>query len=111
MNIMSDIFKQYDSDLLRPDLFQTFQTYFAERQGSDFLLKRHNDPGMKAMVVIRVLEAQEQYVVVETLDAERNPLYRTSITYSALIDHDNSQRETCYEIQKLFNQASLVKDT
>lgn len=110
MNILTDVLKQYNSELLRPDLFQTFQQYFAKRVGLDFLLKRHNDPGMKAMAIIRVLEARELYVVVEVLDTARNPAYRTSITYSALIDQDNSQRETTYEIQKLFNQASVVKD-
>lgn len=96
--------------MMKTDIYTYIQQIFEKNTGNLFLLNRHTDPGMKNKVLIRVLRAYPKHVLVEVLDSQKKPLYQTSITYSPLLDRDNSGQHYAYEIFQVFTSISVIKD-
>ena len=110
MNIMIDILSRYQKNPLHADFFFFLRNYFSAHEGLVFLLKRNGDPSMKMSVNVRILKSYSRHVVVETLNKNGSPVYRSSISYAALLDDDNSQRLHEYELQKSFAyNVSVIK--
>lgn len=90
----------YDKDFFENDLFEVFYEFFRQNIGNTFHLNRHTDPSLTDKPLIRIIKPYQQHVCVEILSQKFQSRFKTSITYSTLLDNDNSNRLPYYEIQK-----------
>lgn len=111
MNILPAILKNEPfAKTRKASIFVSFITYFNAHIGVVFWLEKHTDPGMKNNTYIRVVEPHRSHVVVEVLDEKQCAKYRTSITYAALLDCDNSGQQHVYEIRQVYTGISVIAD-
>ena len=112
MNILKEILTRYGSDVFREDIHQLFCGYFQENAGNIFLLNRHSDPGMneRKKVKIKIAKAYSHHVLVDVLNQQDKPLYQTTITYSSLLDRDNTNSQGSYELIKVFTRIAIIRE-
>lgn len=112
MNILKEILSRYGKKVLQEDIHNVFERYFNENIANVFVLNRHNDPGMKEQgkVKVKIAKSYSHHVLVDVLNRKDEPLYQTTIAYTALLDRDNTNLQGAYELIKVFTRVSIIRE-